>query len=427
MEIKISEETSDYMYEVIQKIIDECGPRMPCSTQEAKASKLIKVELDKVCDDVAIETFSCQPRAFLGYIKIDVFLILLSLVFFFLAPLNLIIYWEQLTVFFSFSLNVIAIIIIWNEFFNYREFIDPLFKTKTSQNVIGTIKPQGKVNKIIIFSAHHDSALNFNLLWHLKIGYPIVIFLGLGIMILWLVLSLLILSLSLVGLLIYKVFFNIAIWIFIVGVPVLIALLLFVSSGERANKVPGAVDNLSAVAIVLGIGRFLQTHKEIIPKSTEIRLISFGCEEAGLRGAYRYVENHLDELKNFDGECINMDGIQSKEKVSIINFEPTTRTKHSKIVVDKLMNAIKQLGFKASTTTLGGSNLLEKIIGQITGGTDATAFSKAGIKAANITAMDLIKFLDFYHQPTDTIDKIEKLSLEKVLKICIGYLINESK
>jgi len=427
MNIKISEENSGYMYRFIQKIIDECGPRMPCSAQEAKASELIKGELEKVCDDVNIETFSCQPRAFLGYIKVIVILIFSSFVFFFLVPLNLITYWEQMAVFFSFSLNVTAFIILWNEFFNYREFIDPLFKTRTSQNVIGTIKPLDKVKKILIFSGHHDSALNFNLLWYLKIGYPIIIFLGLGILILWLVLSLLILSLSLVGLLVYKTFFNITIWIFIVGFPVLIALLLFVSPGERANKVPGAVDNLSAVAIVLGIGKYLQTHKEIIPKGTEIRLISFGCEEAGLRGAYRYVENHYNELKDFNAECINMDGIQSKDKVSIIDFEPTTRTKHSKIIVDKLMYTVKQLGFKGSPSALGGSSIIEKIFGQVTGGTDATAFSKAGIKATNISAMDLIKFLQFYHQPTDTLDKIEKGSLEKVLQICIGYLINESK
>jgi hypothetical protein len=76
------------------------------------------------------------------------------------------------------------------------------------------------------------------------------------------------------------------------------------------------------------------------------------------------------------------------------------------------------------TSALGGSNIFEKIFGQVTGGTDATAFSKAGIKAANISAMDLNKMLKFYHQPTDTLDKIEKGSLERVLKICLAYINN---
>ncbi|GAH21581.1 unnamed protein product, partial [marine sediment metagenome] len=170
--------------------------------------------------------------------------------------------------------------------------------------------------------------------------------------------------------------------------------------------------NLSAVAIVLAIGKYLKNHKEIIPKNTEIRLISFGCEEAGLRGAFRYVEEHYNELKKYDAQCVNMDGIHSKDNISIIDFEPTTRTKHSDVVVQKVINAAKNSEIKLQSSGLGGSSKLEKLFGQITGGTDAAAFSKAKIKAVNITAMDLKQMLGFYHQPTDTVDKIEKGSLE---------------
>jgi len=190
--------------------------------------------------------------------------------------------------------------------------------------------------------------------------------------------------------------------------------------------VPGAVDNLSAVAIVLALGKILKKNKEIVPNNTEIRLISFGCEEAGLRGAFRYVEKHFDELKRFEAECINMDAIHSKDNITIIDFEPSTRTKHSEIVVEKIINAAKSSQIKIKASAIGGSSTFEKIIGQITGGTDATAFSKAGIKAANISAMDLKQMLGFYHQPTDTLDKIEKESLERVLQICIAYIMNES-
>ena len=162
-------------------------------------------------------------------------------------------------------------------------------------------------------------------------------------------------------------------------------------------------------------------------KDTEIRLISFGCEEAGLRGSYRYVEKHYEELKDNNSVCINMDAIQSPNDISIVDFEPSTRTRHSKMVVEKITNAAKLAEIEIKTSALGGSSLLEKIIGQISGGTDATAFSKAGINAINISAMNLRKMLQFYHQPTDTPDKIEKGTLEDVLKICLGYIIIESK
>jgi len=426
LELNISKEDSDYMYEIIRRIIEECGPRMPCSSQEAQSAEIIKKELEKTCDDVALESFSCNPRAFLGYIKLDIILVLTSFLAFFLIPLNLTNYWGYLMTLISFSLNLISFLILWNEFFNYREFIDPLFKSKNSQNVVGRIHPKDEVKRILIFSGHHDSALEFNLLTRLKIGYPVLILLGISIMIIWLVTSLIIVLLILVNLFYYELFIVFILTLFIIGIPAFIGLFFFVSFGDKANTVPGAVDNLSAVAIVLAVGKILKKNKEIVPKNTEIRLISFGCEEAGLRGAFRYVSAHFNELKKYEAECVNMDAIQSKDYISIIDFEPSTRTKHSDVMVRKLKEAAKSANIKVNESALGGSGKTEKIIGQITGGTDATAFSKAGVKAANISAMDLKKMLQFYHQPTDTLDKIEKEALERVLKICIAYITNES-
>ncbi|HUW90111.1 MAG TPA: M28 family peptidase [Candidatus Nanopelagicaceae bacterium] len=426
MELNISKEDSDYMTEIIKRIIEECGPRMPCSSQEAQSAEIIKKELEKTCDDVALESFSCNPRAFLGFIKIDILLVLTSFLAFFLIPLNLTNYWGYLMTLISFSLNLISFLILWNEFFNYREFIDPLFKSKNSQNVVGRIHPKDEVKRILIFSGHHDSALEFNLLTRLKIGYPVLILLGISIMIIWLVTSLIIVLLILANLFYYELFIVFILTLFIIGIPAFIGLFFFVSFGDKANTVPGAVDNLSAVAIVLAVGKILKKNKEIVPKNTEIRLISFGCEEAGLRGAFRYVSAHFNELKKYEAECVNMDAIQSKDYISIIDFEPSTRTKHSDVMVRKLKEAAKSANIKVNESALGGSGKTEKIIGQITGGTDATAFSKAGVKAANISAMDLKKMLQFYHQPTDTFDKIEKEALERVLKICIAYITNES-
>ncbi|MHA1844554.1 MAG: M28 family peptidase, partial [Promethearchaeota archaeon] len=112
----------------------------------------------------------------------------------------------------------------------------------------------------------------------------------------------------------------------------------------------------------------------------------------------------------------------SVKNVSIIDNEPSTRTRHSIQVVEKLRNAAKKIHLDLFQESLGGSSKLSKILGQITGGTDATAFSKANVKAASIVAMDLKKMLDFYHQPSDTIDKIERGALERVLKLCLSYL-----
>jgi len=426
MNIEISKEDSDYMYDVIQKIIDEAGCRMPCSPQEAKGAEIIKEELSKTCDEVDIEPFTCHPRAFLGYIKLEIIIALSSLLLFLM--INIYPGWSLYITITCFILNIIAFFIIWEEFFNYREFIDKLFKKRESQNVIGKIKAKGDKNNIIIFSGHHDSALQFNLLRYFKAGYPIILFIGIGVLFFWIFLSGVILVLALIVFFFslpvnYSFFLNLVTWLLIIVCVPLVLLFFFVTPGERANKVPGAVDNLSAVAVVLAMGRYLKKHEEILPKNTEIQLLSFGCEEAGLRGAYRYVERHLDELKKFDAVCVNMDGIQSTKATQVVEYEPTTRTKHSKEVVQKILQASELAGIEVKEL---GASTGAKILGQISGGTDATAFSKSGVKAANISAMELRKFVKFYHQPTDTLDMIERGSLDDVLKICIAFLMNES-
>ena len=73
-----------------------------------------------------------------------------------------------------------------------------------------------------------------------------------------------------------------------------------------------------------------------------------------------------------------------------------------------------------------GDSIIERIGGLLSGGTDAAAFSKAKIKAASLASMKLSKFPLFYHQTSDTLDMIERGALEIALKVCIGYIINES-
>lgn len=424
MKVDIPDEISNYMYDFIEKTIDDIGPRMPGSEEEAKSAEYIKKELEKTCNDVVIEPFKFHPRAFLGWIRIDVILILLSLISFFSIPFVqrfgnpyfIAIVLSSVSV----ALNIIAFLIIWNEFFNYREFIDRFFKEKESQNVVGKIKAKKEMKKIIIFSGHHDSALQFNLLRYLKYGYVILLFIGLVVMFLWIVVSILNLAFSFFGY--YSIFNNLVFWVFIVSIPSLIGLFFFVPFGKRANKVPGAVDNLSAVAVVLGLGKYLKENPDTIPENIEVRLISFGSEEAGLRGAYRYAERHIDELNKYNAEVVNMDGLMSTKSIQVLENEPTTRTRHSKEIVEKVQKAADLVEVPIKKF---GAGLLEQIVGQISGGTDAAAFSKAKIKAANISSMEFLKFVQFYHQPSDTLDMIQRGSLELTLKILIGYLLNE--
>ncbi|GAH15376.1 unnamed protein product, partial [marine sediment metagenome] len=77
----------------------------------------------------------------------------------------------------------------------------------------------------------------------------VIIFLGLGVLFIWMIVSIIIFIFVFFNLE-YLLFYNFIIILFIIGIPAFIGLFFFVSNGEKANKVPGAIDNLSAVAVI---------------------------------------------------------------------------------------------------------------------------------------------------------------------------------
>jgi hypothetical protein len=372
-----------------------------------------------------MESFNCHPKAFLGWIKLDMVMVVISFIFYFFFQLFTNYFTLLILALLSFIFILLPFIIMWQEFFNYKEFIDPIFRKKSSHNVIGKFKSKGELQKIILFSSHMDSALEFKLLKLLGWAFIPIAFIGIFIILLWVVLSFINLMFIIAGFLNLKSLFLIfSIWTLIIGSPCLISLFFFVPLGDKGNVVPGAVDNLSSCAVVQGLGRFLKQNNEFIPENTEIRLISFGCEESGLRGSYRYVSRHIDELKQYNTYLVNMDGLETPDNFHVIVYEPTTRTWHSEEVVGKLLKAAESVGVKAKKF---GAGKLEKTLGRLSGGSDAAAFSKAGIKAGFLNSADWRTRSSYYHQSTDTIDKIRSGTLENALKICTAFLLNESK
>ena len=119
-----------------------------------------------------------------------------------------------------------------------------------------------------------------------------------------------------------------------------------------------------------------------------------------------------------------MDGLDIPDKFTVIEYEPTTKTRHSEEVIQKILKAAKDIGVPAKRF---GAGKLEKTLGRLSGGSDAAAFSKAKIKAAFLRAADDRNRGKYYHQSTDTLDKIKPGTLETALRICIAFIMNEAK
>jgi aminopeptidase YwaD len=414
MIIMVDDNLKNYMFQFIKNVCDEIGPRESGTKQEILAGDVIEKEMQTFCDTTHQEEYISSPHAFLGGIRYGAFLALISIGLYWLSLLiDLTIL--PLSTFFSFLFIFIALILILitisyfiTEVMKYHEFFDFLFPKRHSKNVIGIINPKSSVKNTIIFSAHHDSAFEFNTFYYFKrLGQFIINFGYFGVAVLFVVIVIkLIFQLLSINFDLLFIGFGIFFFIF---VPIALAYVFF----HSYHPVLGAFDNLSGVAIVLGIGKFLSNNKEtdMFPTNTRVHLISFAGEESGLRGSKRYIEAHLNDLKTSDTLVVNMDGIAKKEILGIFTRESGIGANHDPNIYEPLYKLAKEVNSSVDLAKLPF------------GATDAAAFSKKKISATTIGGLNLSMTLPpYYHTRYDTPEVIEKDALSQVVDICIKYL-----
>jgi aminopeptidase YwaD len=144
-------------------------------------------------------------------------------------------------------------------------------------------------------------------------------------------------------------------------------------------------------------------HPACIPEDTEIRFISFGSEEAGLRGSQRYVKRHLDELKRLDARLLNIETVAHPE-IGILTSERNGTVKISPEMVKSVVAAAQRAGvpYQLRPASIGVAN-------------DAAPFSQAGLKATTLLPFQTPQqMVAFYHQKWD---RPEVLTLEPLLNV----------
>jgi hypothetical protein len=403
------------MHTFIEEVCNEIGPRESGTQQEILAGNKIESELKKFCDHTQQEAYTSNPHAFLGGIRYGAIIVLITVVFYWLSLLNdlniLILNPTLNMVLLIISILLIGVTVSYFilEVMKYYEAFDFLFPTKESRNIIGTFNPKSEAKRTVIFSAHHDSAFEFNTFYYLKRFGQVIInvgYLGVGIIFIAIIIKLILLVLSIEQPILFLIFGI----IFIGFIPIILVYIFF----HSYNPVLGAFDNLSGVAVLLGIAKYLSENKdndEMFPKNTKVHLISFAGEEAGLRGAKRYVKNHFEELTSHPTTVVNMDSIAKKNFVVIHNKESGIGAQHDPIVFEPLLDIAQNLGLNG------------KLMPLPFGATDGAAFSKKNIPAAAIGGLNLKEELaPYYHTRNDCPAVVEKEALGQFANICIEYL-----
>jgi aminopeptidase YwaD len=390
----IAEKYTEYMYDLIDRVMKEIGPRGSCSEEERRCGRMFADEIRPACDAVETETFSCSPTAFLGFFPYLVLMFLAGVVlYFFFPPL-------------SAALALLGFLVLYFEVVRYKELIDPLFPKREGENVLGIVKPAGEAKKRVYVSAHFDSAFEFKL-WYWMKSFSTV-YMGIGVLAI-LALFGFGLARSIVqpaGLPSGTVW-----WVFgfiLVGLSPVVSVFAFF---HTKDLVPGAMDNMAGIAVLAGLGRYFVDAKasgDFLPTSTEVVLLGLSSEEAGLRGAKRFAARHIsDELPALS---IFFDGIYDERHFTIFKKEVWPGGRMDPHLVDLARETAEADGFEPRVGVLP------------LGATDASAFSIAGIPSVSMSLWDTQRLVPHYHTRYDTIDHIRPISLAVALQTIIDML-----
>ncbi len=388
----------NYMFDFVKRVCTDIGPRPGTSESEFKAGQMVKKEYDRFCDDVKVEPFTCRPGGFLGILSVIPVLQILAVVFYLWFT------WA------SVLLTILALLCYVLEMNHLREFADPLFRKGTSANVYGGIKAKGKAKATVIIGAHHDSPVEFPIpiRWRAKstrfitviiitIGLVFVVYLA---KIIGEYFSLFYLNWMVLG---FRLF-DFLIVVPIIGAILTVALRLGLKSSTQTL---GANDNLSGVAVTLGVAEYFSKNRA---KNTDVLVISHGCEEC-MRGSKRFVDRHWKELEKKNTYTINFD-TAGVGRFTIVSEEKIYTTKHSQEICKMLQDSAAKLHLKYPV----------KIEPFTMGGTDSAFYSKKGLKATSVIGLAKDGFPVVWHNREDTPERLSKDNLYSMLRLAVQFV-----
>ncbi len=370
----------------ITNICENVGPRLGTSEAEEIAGRRIFSEYVRYCDSTFSEEFTCHPAAFLDSVRVSMILYLISVILYLVFPLATTI------------LATLGLLIFLAEVLFLKEVVDPIFPRRTGINIYGKIHPHNTANRIVLISGHHDSAYEFPFTKMLGGQATTFILATIGLIILTSILGIG----RALAIFLFPQLLTLFNWLVIIPI-ISVAPVLFIGIRIRSGKVvQGANDNLSGVAVTLGVGEWLVNNPL---DQTEVWLVSFACEE-NMRGSKRFAQAHKEELQN--AYLLNFDCVGAGE-LNIIASESMFRTKMTPDLCTKVTEAAESAG------------LTIPVIALPFGGTDASNFVKAKLQATSLVGLSG-KFPAHWHTLEDTPEKIDSKVLLDAVKVAVAFL-----
>jgi Iap family predicted aminopeptidase len=180
----------------------------------------------------------------------------------------------------------------------------------------------------------------------------------------------------------------------------------FVDIG-RSQVVPGANDNLSGVAALIGVAEALVRRP---PEGVRVVLLSAGAEESFEEGSQAFMRRHRDELDAHTTSVIAIDSVGSPHLLLVEGEGMLRHVEYDRTLKDAIERAADQAGLP--------------IIREhwLSFGSDALAGIRAGYPSALLASFDEFKLPANYHWPTDVPDNVDFATVAAAATVVEGVV-----
>jgi hypothetical protein len=182
---------------------------------------------------------------------------------------------------------------------------------------------------------------------------------------------------------------------------------LFMADIGRHKAVPGANDNLTGVAVLVGLAGRLRDRPV---GGLRVILLSAGAEETLQEGIRGYAERHFADLPRDSTWFLNIDSVGCANLTMLEGEGPFRMREYSepfKDLVDRVADRAGvplRRGIRARTST------------------DGTVPLRAGFPTATLVSLNELKSIDNYHWPTDVPDNVNLDTVEQALTLAEGVV-----
>jgi hypothetical protein len=171
----------------------------------------------------------------------------------------------------------------------------------------------------------------------------------------------------------------------------------------RHRIVPGANDNLSAVAGLVGLARALRD--DPVP-GVRVLLVSCGAEETLQGGIYGFIERHRSELDPATTSFLNFELLGARDHLLLEGEGPL-------VLEDYEGPALRDLVARAADRA--GIEMRRGVRLHVS--TDAVVPSRAGYPTATLITVDELGMIPNYHLMSDTPENVEYSGIEGAIEI----------